>query len=93
MERNRIPRPHAPFALISALNRLPAEATEHLPRKKDGSINGYALGIAAQQAHRFETAKLIAGLEACLEANVRLVTSQLDHELVLTEIVVKLLAC
>jgi DNA polymerase-3 subunit delta len=93
MERNRIPRPHAPFSFISALNRLPAEATEHLPRKKDGSINGYALGIAAQQAHRFETPKLVAGLEACLEANVRLVTSQLDHELVLTEIVVKLLAC
>ncbi|MEY2563477.1 MAG: polymerase subunit delta [Verrucomicrobiota bacterium] len=93
MERNRIPRPHAPFTFISALNRLPAEATEHLPRKKDGSINGYALGLAAQQAHRFQAAKLIAGLEACLEANVRLVSSQLDHELVLTEIVVKLLAC
>jgi DNA polymerase-3 subunit delta len=92
MERNRIPRPHAPFNFISALNRLPADATEHLPRKKDGSINGYALGLAAQQAHRFETSQLIAGLEACLEANLRLVTSQLDHELVLTEIVVKLLA-
>jgi DNA polymerase III subunit delta len=93
MERNRIPRPHAPFTFISALNRLPAEATEHLPRKKDGTINGYALGIAAQQAHRFQREKLIAGLEACLEANLRLVTSQLDHELILTEIVVKLLAC
>ena len=92
MERYRIPRPQAPFAFISALNRLPAEATEHLPRKKDGSINGYTLGLAAQQAHRFETKQLIAGLEACLEANLRLVTSQLDHELVLTEIVVKLLA-
>jgi DNA polymerase III subunit delta len=93
MERYRIPRPHAPFTFISALNRLPADATEHLPRKKDGSINGYALGIAAQQAHRFQTEKLIAGLEACLEANLRLVSSQLDHELILTEIVVKLLAC
>ena len=93
MERNRIPRPHAPFTFISALNRLPAEATEHLPRKKDGTINGYALGIAAQQAHRFETSRLVEGLEACLEANLRLVSSQLDHELVLTEIVVKLLAC
>ena len=93
MERHRVPRPHAPFSFISALNRLPAEATEHLPRKKDGTINGYALGIAAQQAHRFETKKLIAGLEACLEANVRLVSTQLDHELILTEIVVKLLAC
>ncbi|HEX8490459.1 MAG TPA: DNA polymerase III subunit delta [Chthoniobacterales bacterium] len=93
MERNRIPRPHAPFTFISALNRLPPEATEHLPRKKDGTINGYALGIAAQQAHRFQREKLIAGLEACLEANLRLVSSQLDHELILTEIVVKLLAC
>jgi DNA polymerase-3 subunit delta len=93
MERNRMPRPHAPFTFISALNRLPAEATEHLPRKKDGSINGYALGIAAQQAHRFQREKLLAGLESCLEANLRLVSSQLDHELVLTEIVVKLLAC
>jgi DNA polymerase-3 subunit delta len=93
IERNRMARPHAPFSFISALNRLPSEATGHLPRKKDGSINGYALGIAAQQAHRFETKKLIAGLEACLEANLRLVSSQLDHELVLTEIVVKLLAC
>ena len=93
MERHRMARPHAPFSFISALNRLPAEATAHLPRKKDGSINGYALGLAAQQAHRFETKKLIAGLEACLEANVRLVSSQLDHELILTEIVVKLLAC
>ena len=92
MERNRIQRPQSPFTFISALNRLPANATEHLPRKKDGTINGYALGIAAQQAHRFETARLIAGLEACLDANLRLVTSQLDHELVLTEIVVKLLA-
>jgi DNA polymerase-3 subunit delta len=93
MERHRVPRPHAPFTFISALNRLPAEATEHLPRKKDGTVNGYALGIAAQHAHRFETKKLIAGLEACLEANVRLVSTQLDHELILTEIVVKLLAC
>jgi len=93
MERHGMSRPHAPFTFISALNRLPAEATEHLPRKKDGTINGYALGLAAQQAHRFETKKLIAGLEACLEANVRLVSTQLDHELILTEIVVKLLAC
>ncbi len=93
MERHGIPRPHAPFNFISALNRLPAEATEHLPRKKDGSINGYALGIAAQQAHRFQTKKLIDGLQACLEANLRLVSTQLDHELILTEIVVKLLAC
>jgi DNA polymerase III subunit delta len=91
MERHRLTRPHAPFQFISAINRLPAEATEHLPRKKDGSVNAYALGIAAQQAHRFETKQLIAGMQACLQANLQLVTTQLDHELILTEVVVKLL--
>ncbi|MDQ6656543.1 MAG: DNA polymerase III subunit delta, partial [Verrucomicrobiota bacterium] len=93
MERHRLSRPSAPFSFTAALNRLPAAATEHLPRKKDGGLNAYALGIAAMSAHRFETGQLIAGLEACLEANLQLVSSQLDHELVLTEIVVKLLAC
>jgi DNA polymerase-3 subunit delta len=91
MERHRLPRPHAPFHFISAINRLQETATEHLPRKKDGSINAYALGIGAQNAHRFETEQLVAGMQACLEANLQLVTTQLDHELILTEIVVKLL--
>jgi DNA polymerase III subunit delta len=92
MERYRLPRPHSPFQFISAINRLPTEATDHLPRKKDGSINAYALGIAAQQAGRFETTQLIQAMQACLAANVQLVTTQLDHELILTEVVVKLLA-
>ncbi|MGZ5020365.1 MAG: hypothetical protein ACXWAV_08045, partial [Chthoniobacterales bacterium] len=92
MERHRLPRPSAPFSFISTLNRLPTEATEHLPRKKDGSFNAYPLGLAAMAAHRFSTDQLIAGLEACLEANLQLVSSQLDHELILTESVVKLLA-
>jgi DNA polymerase-3 subunit delta len=91
MDRHRLARPFAPFSFISALNRLPASATEHLPRKKDGSINGYALGIAATQAHRFQADQLIAGLEACLKANLQLITTQLDHELILNQIVVKLL--
>ncbi len=93
MERHRLPRPSAPFSFISTINRLPAEATEHLPRKKDGSLNAYPLGLAAMAAHRFTTDQLIAGLEACLQANLQIVSSQLDHELILTEIVVKLLAC
>jgi DNA polymerase-3 subunit delta len=93
MERYRLGRQHSPFQFISAINRLPAEATDHLPRKKDGSINAYALGIAAQQAGKFETAQLIQAMQACLAANLQLVTTQVDHELVLTEVVVKLLGC
>jgi len=91
MERHHLPRPHSPFQFISAINRLPGEATDHLPRKKDGSVNAYGLGIAAQQAGRFETAQLIEAMRACLAANIQLVTTQLDHELILTEVVVKLL--
>jgi DNA polymerase-3 subunit delta len=91
MERHRIPRPHVPFPFISAVNRLPADAIAHLPRKKDGTVNAYALGIAAQNAHRFSTAQLIAGMQACLAANLQIVTTQLDHELILTEVVVKIL--
>ncbi len=91
MERHRLRPPHSPFQFISAINRLPAKATEHLPRKKDGSINAYGLGIAAQHADRFETNQLIEAMRACLEANRQLVTTQLDHELILTEVVVKLL--
>jgi DNA polymerase III subunit delta len=91
MERYHLPRPYSPFQVISAINRLPTEATDHLPRKKDGSVNAYALGIAAQQAGRFETDQLIEAMRACLAANIQLVTTQLDHELILTEVAVKLL--
>ena len=91
MERHRLARPLSPFQFISEINRLPARATDHLPRKKDGSLSAYPLGIAAQQAHQFETKQLVRAMQACLEANLQLVTTQLDHELVLTEVVVKLL--
>jgi DNA polymerase-3 subunit delta len=91
MEQHAIRRPHSPFQFIAAMNRLPAKATEHLPRKKDGSINAYGLAIAAQHANQFETDQLIEAMRACLDANVKLVTTQLDHELILTEVVVKLL--
>jgi DNA polymerase-3 subunit delta len=91
MERHGLARPSAPFSFVAALNRLPSNATGYLPRKKDGSISAYALGIAAQHVHQFGTEQLIAGLEACLEANLRIVSTQLDHELILTEVIVKLL--
>jgi DNA polymerase-3 subunit delta len=90
MDRHGLPVRIRRFSL-SCNQPLPAKATEHLPRKKDGSINAYALGIAAQHTHHFETNQLINAMRACLTANVQLVTTQLDHELILTEVVVKLL--
>lgn len=92
MDRHRLGRPGQPFAFAKTLERLPAEATAHLPRKKDGTLNAYALGFAAMEAHRFTAAELRAGFEACLEANVALVTSGLDERLVLERVIITLLA-
>jgi len=91
MEKHGIRRPHSRFQFIAAINRLPGKATEHLPRKKDGSINAYSLAVAAQHAHRFAVRELVEAMRACLDANVKLVTTQIDHELILTEVVVRLL--
>ena len=92
MDRHRLGRPAQAFGFAKTLERLPAEATAHLPRKKDGTLNAYALGFAAMEAHRFTAPELRAGLEACLEANVALVTSGLDERLVLERVVITLLA-
>jgi DNA polymerase-3 subunit delta len=75
----------------SILSRLPEDAIRHLPRKKDGSINAYALGLAALEATRFELAELVDGVDACLKANVQLVTTQLEPRLILSQLLVKLI--
>jgi len=92
MERHRLPRPQQPFHFTATLNRLPESATRHLPRKKDGGINGFALGIAASQVHRYALKELKSNLVACLQANIQLVTSQLDEKVVLSGLLVKLTA-
>ena len=89
MQRHRLSRPDKAFHFTGSLNRLPAEATDHLPRKKDGTINTYALGIAAMHVHRYTLDELRAALESCLEANIALVTSSLEPRTVLTELIVK----
>ena len=90
MARYKLPKPQAAFHFTATLNRLPEAATQHLPRKKDGTINGYALGIAAMNADRYSTAELQSLLAACLHANVQMVTTQLDPKVVLSEMVAKL---
>jgi len=89
MQRYKLSRPQAPFHFTATLNRLPENATHHLPRKKDGTVNSYALGIAACQAHRFQLEELHALLDACMEANIRLVTTQLEQQVILSELIAK----
>lgn len=90
MQRHRLSAPAKPFFFGATLNRLSADATEHLPRKKDGTINAFTLGIAATHARRYKAEELSGALDACLKANVQLVTSQLEPRVVLSELVAKL---
>lgn len=90
MTRHKLSRPAQPFFFGKTLERLPPEATSHLPRKKDGGINAYALGLAACHVQRYTLEELRAGLEACLEANIQLVNSLLEPEAALSQLLVKL---
>ncbi len=90
--RHKLGRPAQPFTFGKSLERLGAEAVAHLPRKKDGTVNFFSLGIAAVQAHRYTAAELRTSLEACLDANVRLVTSGLEPKVVLSQLIAKVTA-
>ncbi len=77
----------------SSLEALPSSATSHLPRKKDGSgFNVYPLFMAVAEARKFTLDELHDGLSACLAANAKLVTTQLDTKVVMERLLVGLLA-
>jgi DNA polymerase III subunit delta len=90
--RHKVAPPHAPSQFNSILGKLPEEAIRYLPRRKDGGINAYGLGLAACETHRFKLTELIESLQACLEANIQLVTTQLEPKLVLSQLLVKIIA-
>ncbi len=77
----------------ASLESLPSSATAHMPRKKDGTgLNVYPLFLSLEEAARFSLDELHAGYRACLEANAKLVTTQLDDKIVLERLLVGLLA-
>jgi DNA polymerase-3 subunit delta len=89
MQKYRLQPPREAFFFGKTLEKLPPEATEHLPRKKDGGINAYSLGIAAQHAHRFTLKELRAAQKSVLEANIALVSGEDPHG-VLQQLVIRL---
>ena len=77
---------------IGALDRLPAHETAHLPKKKDGSgINGYPIFLALNEAQKFTAEELRAALQGCLEANLKLVTTAIEPQLVLERLLISIL--
>lgn len=92
MVRHKLAKPSQPFMFGKQLERLPADAISHLPRTKEGKLNAYPLGIAAGNAHRYSIPELRKALTACLEANVALVTSPTEKEVVLNQLIVRIIS-
>ncbi len=90
MTAHKIPPPAQPQFFTGALNRLPPAATAHLPRKKDGTLNAYPLGIAAVGSARYSLPELQAAFAACARANRELVTTQLAEGIVLSRLLVEI---
>lgn len=83
--------PGAGFEFVKAFERLPERHTAHFPRNKDDSLpNAWRLYRCALAARNFSVAELIHAMDLLLEANLQLVSTQLDERLVLDEVIVKI---
>ncbi|MCX7886145.1 MAG: DNA polymerase III subunit delta [Verrucomicrobiae bacterium] len=91
MERGVLQRGGNRWEYKDAFEQLPADATWHFPRGKDGGLpNSWRFGRAAAAANRFRREELIAGLDRLLEAHLQLVTTQLDERLILQQTVTRI---
>jgi DNA polymerase-3 subunit delta len=85
----RVPPNYQSFQ--SALDRLPADAQEILPRKKDGTLNAYGFYMSAQEAKRFKAAELAEATIACAEATTAIMSTGSDPALILQQLLVRIL--
>jgi DNA polymerase-3 subunit delta len=75
------------------LNRLPENDRAWLPQKKDGSgVNVFPIFLALPNAANFDLAGLQRVMESTLKADQALVTTGLDHRLVLHRLIVEIAA-
>ena len=92
LARHKIQPPAQPHFFGAALNRLSPADIDHLPRKKDGTLNAYPLGIAARNSAHYTAAELHRAFQGCADANLKLVTSQIGDEVVLTRLLASFMA-
>jgi DNA polymerase III subunit delta len=79
-------------AFAAALDRLPAAERMWLPQKKTGGVNVYPLFLNLRGAEKFTMEGLRGAMESALNADRSLVTTGLDHRLVLHRLVAELTA-
>ncbi len=77
-------------AFANSLAQLPSESIIHLPKKKDGTINAYVLGVAAINCPRYSLKELKSSLVKCLEANRLLISVTLDERILLTRLLIQI---
>lgn len=91
MVRHRLSPPAKPFFFGKTLESLPRQATAHLPRKKDGSLNAYPLGLAAQAASLYALDELKAAFLRARDLNREFITRSLPDSVVLSRFLIQLL--
>ncbi|WP_411825499.1 DNA polymerase III subunit delta [Luteolibacter sp. AS25] len=80
-------------SFAGALNKLPAAERAWLPQKKDGSgVNVYPIFLAVQNARNFDLAGLQHVMEETQKADQALVTTGLDHRLLLHRLIAEIAA-
>jgi len=91
MERFRLRPPTYANQFAAQLKKLSDTDTRHLPRKKDGKLNTYPLGLAAAAASRYSLIELRIGLQHCAEAATQLFGGALPGETVLAKLLLQLM--
>jgi DNA polymerase III subunit delta len=77
----------------TSLEALPPHTISHLPRTKDGSgFNVYPMFLSIHEARHYTLEELHQGLRACLDANTKLVTTQLEDRIVLERLLIGMLS-
>ena len=92
MDRHKMRPPAQPQFFASDLKRLRSEETAHLPRKKDGTLNTYGIGLAAVNAARFDRDHLVSAFLACRDANQKLLSGHGSEDTLLTQLLVRIVS-
>jgi len=89
---HRLQPPAEAHFFARMISRIPEEETTHLPRKKDGGINTYGLGLAAMHCSRFTLDELREALIQCAHTNRTLISGTLPDDIALSQLIIRLLA-
>ena len=80
------------FSIGKVLGNLPSADTQWLPQKKTGGVNTWGLAFAIDPCRAYPMSALKRAMSAMLEADLALVTTSLDHRMVLHRLVVELIS-